>query len=316
MDFNGDGLADVISGSYSPGYLYLFAKQADGTYAAGETIKDKEGKSIKVGYASHVYAADWDNDGDLDLVIGNIQGEVYYVENEGSRKENSFGKPQKLKVGDKELRVGHGDSGPILADWDGDGLLDLLVGGGDGSVSFHRNIGTKTEPRLAEAQVLISPGGWDGDGSRCGVRTKICVTDWNDDGRPDLLVGDFATVREPEPDLTDDQKAEREKAQTEYNAVLKEYQEAVAKTDLGKLYEQYSKLQEGPEDESAEATKEREKKVQELLKQISELQEKELKPYLDKLRALAPRLGNRGGSPHGFVWVFLRQPTAKPAAAN
>lgn len=316
MDFNGDGLADVISGSYSPGYMYLFARQADGTFAASETIKDKDGKVIKVGYASHIYAADWDADGDLDLVIGNIQGEVYYVANEGSRTENAFGKPEKLKVGDKEINVGHGDSGPILADWDRDGLLDLLVGGGDGSVNFYRNAGTKKEPRLAEAQVLISPCSWDGDGSRSGVRTKICVTDWNNDGRPDLLVGDFASVREPEPDLTNEQKAERAQAQKDYDAVLKEYQDASQKTGLLKLYEQYSKLQEAPDDESADAAKEREKKSEELLKQIGELQEKELKPFIEKLTTLGRKLPNRGGAPHGFVWVFLRQPVAKAGAAN
>jgi hypothetical protein len=316
VDFSGDGLADVISGSYSPGYLYLFAKQDDGTFAAGETIKDKDGKSIKVGYASHVYAADWDSDGDLDLVVGNISGEVYYVVNQGSRKENAFGKPEKLTAGDAEIRVGHGDAGPILADWDSDGVLDLLVGGGDGGVSFYRNIGTKTEPRLAQPQVLISPGSWDGDGSRSGVRTKVCVADWNDDGKLDLLVGDFNMVREPEPDLTEQQKAEREQAQKEYDAVLKEYQEAVQKTDLTKLYEELNKLQEGPEDEPAEAAKEREEKVQDLLKRIEEVQEKELKQYIDKLRSLAAKLPRRGGSPHGFVWVFLREPAPKPAAAN
>jgi hypothetical protein len=316
VDFNGDGLADVISGSYSPGYTYLFAKQSDGTFAASETIKDKDGKAINVGNASHIFAADWDSDGDLDLVIGNISGEVYYVVNEGSRKENAFGKPEKLKVGDKEINVGHGDSGPILADWDSDGRLDLLVGGGDGSVNFYRNTGTKKEPRLAEPQVLVPAGSWDGDGSSSGVRTKICVTDWNGDGRLDLLVGDFASIREPEPNLTDEQKAEREQAKKEYDAVLKEYQEASQKAGLQKLYEQYSTLLRAPDDESAEAAKEREKKTEALLKEIRELQEKELKPFIEKLTTLSRKLPNRGGTPHGFVWVFLRQPTAKPAVAN
>lgn len=300
MDFNGDGLADVICGSYSPDDTYLFAKQSDGTFAAGDMIKDKDGKVINVGRASHIFAADWDSDGDLDLVIGNISGDVYYVVNEGSSKENAFGKPEKLKAADNEINIGRGDSGPVLADWDSDGLLDLLAGGGDGSVSFYRNVGSKEEPQLSEPQVLVTPASWDGDGSRSGVRAKVCVTDWNDDGRPDLLVGDFAAIREPEGELTDEQKAEREQAQKDYKAAREEYQEAMQSTGLSDIYEQYAKLQEVPDDETAEAAAEREKKADELLQQAKELQEKELKPFLDKLTALAEKLPNRA-TYHGFV---------------
>jgi hypothetical protein len=314
VDFNGDGLTDVISGSYSPGDTYLFAKQPDGTFAAGEKIKDKDGKTINVGAASHIFAADWDSDGDLDLVIGNISGDVYYALNEGSGKENAFGKPEKLKAADKEINVGHGDSGPVLADWDSDGLLDLIVGGGDGSVNLYRNAGTKGEPKLSEPEVLVTPGGWDGDGSRSGVRAKICVTDWNDDGRSDLLLGDFASFREPEGELTDEQKAEREQAQKDYEAARKEYQEASEKIGLREIFQQYAELQKAPDDETAEAAAEREKKAEEVLQQAKELQEKELKPFIDKLMELAGKLPNRS-TPHGFVWLFLRQPPADDSSA-
>src|SRR5437868_8071022 len=40
-----------------------------------------------------------------------------------------------------------------VADWDGDGLADLIVGCGDGSVIFYRNIGTAKEPRSEERRV-------------------------------------------------------------------------------------------------------------------------------------------------------------------
>jgi hypothetical protein len=40
--------------------------------------------------------------------------------------------------------VPHGDSHPIAADWDGDMLLDLLVGCGDGSVLFYIRTSTRT----------------------------------------------------------------------------------------------------------------------------------------------------------------------------
>jgi hypothetical protein len=189
------------------------------------------------------------------------------------------------------------------------------VGGGDGSVSFYRNVGSKEEPRLSEPEVLLSPSSWDGDGSRPGVRTKVCVTDWNEDGRPDLLVGDFASVRESEPELTDEQKAEREQAKKEYEDAMKEYRDAMQNSGLSKIYEEYAALQNAPEDESAEAAAEREKKAEELLNQVKELQEKEMKPFIEKLSTLSSKLPNRQ-SYHGFVWLFLRESIGEPAAGN
>jgi hypothetical protein len=46
---------------------------------------------------------------------------------------------------------------PFAADWDGDGRPDLLVGAGDGSVLWYRNVRSTGSPELAAAQVLIPP---------------------------------------------------------------------------------------------------------------------------------------------------------------
>ena len=46
MDFDGDGINDVISGSYSPGNIYLFKGRSDGTFAPGEVISNAAGKPI------------------------------------------------------------------------------------------------------------------------------------------------------------------------------------------------------------------------------------------------------------------------------
>ena len=74
MDLDGDGL-DVISGSW-PGELYFFRRESDGKFAAGEKLKDPSGTPISFGSASTVFAVDWDSDGDLDLLLGNINGGV------------------------------------------------------------------------------------------------------------------------------------------------------------------------------------------------------------------------------------------------
>src|SRR2546421_11313797 len=114
---------DLLSGSW-PGEIYVFYRKANGTFAAGETLKDKNGRIIKVGSASSVAVADWDGDGDLDLVIGNIDGAVFLVINEGNSQKPAFGTPTRLNAKGKPVIAEGGDAGPGLAGWDGGGKLD------------------------------------------------------------------------------------------------------------------------------------------------------------------------------------------------
>ena len=226
MDFDSDGLTDILSGSW-PGELYFFRRQSDGTFAKGENILDAEDKPIKLGSASVVFAADWEGDGDLDLLVGDIQGNVFLVPNEGTSDKPSFGKGEPLSAGDKPIRVG-GDSGPVVADWDGDGRADLVVGAGDGSVVWFRNTAEEGQPVLAEGRSLVAPTKTrvareaEEAPLACGSRTKVCVTDYDGDGLLDLLVGDFGYQSIRNPEVTVEEKANEE-------AVRKEYQELIAR---------------------------------------------------------------------------------------
>ena len=104
VDLNADGRNDVISGSF-PGELYLFQRRSDGTFAAPNQLKGRDGKALNVGSAAHVFAVDWDGDGDLDLLVGNISGAVYLITNTGNRKKHVFAKPELLKAGGKLIDV-------------------------------------------------------------------------------------------------------------------------------------------------------------------------------------------------------------------
>ncbi len=251
----------------------------------GKQYKSTPDKPIATtGSASTVHPTDWDGDGDCDLVVGDIGGKVHLVLNEGTAKSYVFGKGQPLEAGGKPVAVG-GRAGPRVADWDGDGDLDLLVGAEDGSVSLFRNTGSATAPKLATAKHLVPPG-HKAYGAKApkdvrrGMRSKICVVDWNGDGRLDLLVGDMATQKPTGPDPTPKEKAEHDRIRKELEPVRQQY---------GELMDKLS----GPSrvrDEKEHA------KVIEQMKEVRE-----------RLVALSGKLP-REYENHGWVWLFLRQP--------
>ena len=73
------------------------------------------------------------------------------------------------------------------------GKKDLLVGTERAGVLFYRNVGTASEPKLAPAETLALPA----EGLKGTSRQRIDVVDWNNDGKLDVLVGNFYSNREP-----------------------------------------------------------------------------------------------------------------------
>ena len=163
MDLDADGRIDMLSGSYHPGSLYLFRRNEDGTFAAGQELKGKDGSPLNAGAAAHVHAADWTGDGRLDLVVGNINGQVFLIPHDGSDDPLAFAEPRPLEAGGSPIRVGS-DAAPHVVDWDGDGRLDLLVGDGSGRVQLFRNEAEAGAPRLGQPQTLVPAGGPGADG--------------------------------------------------------------------------------------------------------------------------------------------------------
>jgi hypothetical protein len=133
-----------------------------------------------------IHLADWNGDGRPDLLVGHSDGVFLLYPNRGTKEEPVFGLPEKV-----ELEGGQFPSrpSPFLFDWDGDGKRDLIVGTEDGRVWFYANTGTDTAPRFSKAEGKRMQAG--GKPLQVGHRARLTVTDWNNDGVPDLLVGDF-----------------------------------------------------------------------------------------------------------------------------
>ena len=105
---------------------------------------------------------DRDVAGVLDIVAGNSEGRLLFFKNNGTDAEPDFAMSEEICAGGKPilLRPGyHVVQGPFEAswgylcptvyDWNGDGLLDVMVSGSRKKYEIMLNEGTPTEPRLA-----------------------------------------------------------------------------------------------------------------------------------------------------------------------
>ncbi len=89
---------------------------------------------------------DWDNDGDGDLILGELNGNLYLVRNIGTNLSPAFGATQLLSDATGTVIDLGQSSTPLLVDINEDGLLDLVSGEKSGNVNFYKNVGTAQVP--------------------------------------------------------------------------------------------------------------------------------------------------------------------------
>jgi len=206
-DYDGDGRVDLITGSdcCQEGCFYVFRRLNDGGFAPRQPIKPvfppqqfprqfRRPDTLQ----SRIAVADLNGDGKPDALIGasdrNTLGVVYgplagkdelTVGRMWPEGQEPFGRPAASGF---FLAM---STNPVLADWDRDGLPDLILGVREWkddwrsrAVYWCRNVGTKQAAKFGPSQLLVA----DNDG---GATTGICVADWNGDGRPDLIACRF-----------------------------------------------------------------------------------------------------------------------------
>jgi len=219
-DWDGDGDHDLIVGDEDGRVAFLentgLADRVP-VFAAPRYFK-QQADDVKFGALATACGTDWDGDGDIDIIAGNTAGYVAVIENlSGPGVETPrWAEPARLEAEGSIIRIQAGPNGSIqgpaeakwgyttqtVADWDLDGLPDLIVNSIWGKVVWYRNIGTRTAPRLSAAQPIEVD--WPGETPRPAWtwwkptgkelvtqwRTTPVAIDFDGDGLTDLVMLD------------------------------------------------------------------------------------------------------------------------------
>lgn len=216
VDWEGDGDQDLIAGigDWSD-YEWDHAYDAQGRWRNGPLhgwvflMKNNDGKfaePVKVtaaGSPVDVYGwpspnfADFDNDGDLDLLCGEFLDGFTYFQNIGSRSEPEYAAGLKLNGEDGEPLVMHLQMiTPTAIDWDRDGDYDLIVGDEDGRVALVENVSPRANKELPGVPIPVfkQPVYFqqEADTLKFGALATPYAHDWDKDGDEDIVCGNTA----------------------------------------------------------------------------------------------------------------------------
>ncbi|MCC2669706.1 MAG: UnbV [Armatimonadetes bacterium] len=203
FDFDGDGWLDVFftNGRPLPGYQgaplrnALFRNKHDGTF---EDVTEKAGLSGGAHYCVGAAAADFDNDGHVDLFVTAMGPDLLYR----NRGDGTF-EDVTAKAGVGDPRLG---ASAAWGDYDGDGYLDLYVAN---YVKYQLDKDLYCASKTPGKRTYCGPGIYQPErhslfrnnrngtftdvtaaalGSPVGNGLGVLWTDYDDDGRPDLFV--------------------------------------------------------------------------------------------------------------------------------
>jgi len=196
-DVNGDGLDDIFFGGASGQFGVLYLQKADGSFQ-GATAQPWRGNVLCEEVFAHFFDADHDGDLDLYVVSGGNEFEEQaseyrdhlYMNTGGGNFEESILALPSMKNPKQCV---------ASADIDGDGDLDLFVGGRAVPGSFPmaaRSYILRNDSQGKNLKFTEATADWNKDLLNPGMITAVHFEDLNKDGKPDLmLAGDWMKIR-------------------------------------------------------------------------------------------------------------------------
>ena len=167
VDVNGDGLLDLVVGNgsfYLPqsgrdARLFLFQNVGTSSTPVFRLINDNwlnfKALSSIDNYNFSPTFGDLDGDGDMDLLVGEESGTLFFVENKGGANQPlSMATPIPVW---KNLDAGAAAK-PQIVNLDRDGLPDIVTGTRNGFIRFFKNIGTTSTPNFSASATISKLG--------------------------------------------------------------------------------------------------------------------------------------------------------------
>lgn len=206
MDLNGDGIVDILAGSYA-GKITIYAGNSEGGFDAPEEVKQKTDYSLRENRYECLYTntsfSDYNGDGLLDAFVGGVYGPRVMI-NVGTAKEPIFSERQHLREVDGSLISVFDEraEGKYInneyhiyirhIDWDNDGVKDLITSvsymyEGSTPLMFHKGVKTDEGDRYEKPVSLIKS--WSKEKLLPGKYLHIDILDYNGDGINDILLG-------------------------------------------------------------------------------------------------------------------------------
>ena len=173
-DLDNDGDLDMLVGTWNKG-IGFFSNQGTKN-KPNFVLEDTRSITLTRGSNSAPTLHDIDDDGDLDLFVGESSGEINFYRNEGDLENPSF---ELISDHFADIDVGR-RSFPTFADLDSDGKYELLIGSETGEVSLYREIIDNGEISFKQDSTFTMS---------LNNYSTPAIADVNGDGKMDIISG-------------------------------------------------------------------------------------------------------------------------------
>jgi hypothetical protein len=187
-DIDNDNDTDIVVGMSDGRMIYWTNTAGAGnipTFNYSGVLKDNTNNFINVGANAAPYIVDIDKDGITDLIIGERNGNInYYKGTALNEMKYTFITDSVGFIRAKYLTISLGYSHPVVKDINNDNKLDLVLGTNYNGLLFYNNIEDSINLRKLSNSFIVSED--------LGVRTTSTIDDITNDGKLELITGNFS----------------------------------------------------------------------------------------------------------------------------